>query len=155
MTPLAVLVLSGVSHPEWPWKPAGMVRGWSWLGADVLRLVSFIRTITVQQPEIQQQCVWSCSGWFCLVSGLAELASRKYKPAAKCFLQASFDHCDCPEVSWHPNTRHTFMHLYAPTKNHSFRNWPQFGWNSWRFTMKMKQQCRSELSKFKHEAFSF
>lgn len=33
------------------------------------------------------------------VSGLAELASRKYKPAAKCFLQASFDHCDCPEVS--------------------------------------------------------
>lgn len=32
------------------------------------------------------------------LSGLAELASRKYKPAAKCFLQASFDHCDCPEV---------------------------------------------------------
>ncbi|XP_056262366.1 COP9 signalosome complex subunit 1 isoform X1 [Pseudoliparis swirei] len=32
-------------------------------------------------------------------AGLAELASRKYKPAAKCFLQASFDHCDCPEVS--------------------------------------------------------
>uniref|UniRef100_A0A672FVI2 COP9 signalosome complex subunit 1 n=1 Tax=Salarias fasciatus TaxID=181472 RepID=A0A672FVI2_SALFA len=32
------------------------------------------------------------------VSGLAELASRKYKPAAKCFLQASFDHCDCPEL---------------------------------------------------------
>lgn len=31
--------------------------------------------------------------------GLAELASRKYKPAAKCFLQASFDHCDFPEVS--------------------------------------------------------
>ncbi|KAI4822756.1 hypothetical protein KUCAC02_008285 [Chaenocephalus aceratus] len=30
-------------------------------------------------------------------AGLAELASRKYKPAAKCFLQASFDHCDCPE----------------------------------------------------------
>uniref|UniRef100_A0A7N6B032 COP9 signalosome complex subunit 1 n=1 Tax=Anabas testudineus TaxID=64144 RepID=A0A7N6B032_ANATE len=29
---------------------------------------------------------------------LAELASRKYKPAAKCFLQASFDHCDCPEL---------------------------------------------------------
>lgn len=40
---------------------------------------------------------------FVHVSGLAELASRKYKPAAKCFLQASFDHCDCPEVralSW-------------------------------------------------------
>ncbi|XP_037113440.1 COP9 signalosome complex subunit 1 isoform X1 [Syngnathus acus] len=32
-------------------------------------------------------------------AGLAELASRKYKAAAKCFLQASFDHCDCPEVS--------------------------------------------------------
>lgn len=37
--------------------------------------------------------------FFVGVSGLAELASRKYKPAAKCFLQASFDHCDCPEVS--------------------------------------------------------
>ncbi|XP_071370671.1 COP9 signalosome complex subunit 1-like isoform X4 [Centroberyx affinis] len=31
-------------------------------------------------------------------AGLAELASRKYKPAAKCFLLASFDHCDCPEL---------------------------------------------------------
>uniref|UniRef100_A0A8C7MKA7 G protein pathway suppressor 1 n=2 Tax=Oncorhynchus kisutch TaxID=8019 RepID=A0A8C7MKA7_ONCKI len=31
-------------------------------------------------------------------AGLAELASRKYKPAAKCFLQASFDHCDFPEL---------------------------------------------------------
>ncbi|XP_026180165.1 COP9 signalosome complex subunit 1 isoform X2 [Mastacembelus armatus] len=31
-------------------------------------------------------------------AGLAELASRKYKLAAKCFLQASFDHCDCPEL---------------------------------------------------------
>ncbi|XP_048871382.1 COP9 signalosome complex subunit 1 isoform X2 [Brienomyrus brachyistius] len=31
-------------------------------------------------------------------AGLAELASRKYKQAAKCFLQASFDHCDFPEL---------------------------------------------------------
>ncbi|KAM4634191.1 COP9 signalosome complex subunit 1 isoform 2-T2 [Polymixia lowei] len=31
-------------------------------------------------------------------AGLAELASRKYKPAAKCFLLASFDHCDFPEL---------------------------------------------------------
>lgn len=30
--------------------------------------------------------------------GLAELAARKYKQAAKCFLLASFDHCDFPEV---------------------------------------------------------
>lgn len=37
-----------------------------------------------------------------LVAGLAELASRKYKLAAKCFLQASFDHCDCPEVGVAP-----------------------------------------------------
>lgn len=36
---------------------------------------------------------------FVCIKGLAELASRKYKPAAKCFLQASFDHCDCPEVN--------------------------------------------------------
>lgn len=30
--------------------------------------------------------------------GLAELAARKYKQAAKCFLLAAFDHCDFPEV---------------------------------------------------------
>ncbi|XP_012410334.1 COP9 signalosome complex subunit 1, partial [Trichechus manatus latirostris] len=29
---------------------------------------------------------------------LAELAARKYKQAAKCFLLASFDHCDFPEL---------------------------------------------------------
>uniref|UniRef100_A0A8C6KWZ1 G protein pathway suppressor 1 n=1 Tax=Nothobranchius furzeri TaxID=105023 RepID=A0A8C6KWZ1_NOTFU len=33
---------------------------------------------------------------FCWIG--TSLASRKYKPAAKCFLQASFDHCDCPEL---------------------------------------------------------
>lgn len=33
--------------------------------------------------------------------GLAELAARKYKQAAKCFLLASFDHCDFPEVRAH------------------------------------------------------
>ena len=31
-------------------------------------------------------------------AGLAELATKKYKTAAKYFLQASFDHCDFPEV---------------------------------------------------------
>ncbi|XP_048847870.1 COP9 signalosome complex subunit 1 isoform X1 [Brienomyrus brachyistius] len=31
-------------------------------------------------------------------AGLAELASRKYKAAAKCFLLASLDHCDFPEL---------------------------------------------------------
>ena len=31
-------------------------------------------------------------------AGLAELATKKYKSAAKYFLQASFDHCDFPEV---------------------------------------------------------
>lgn len=31
-------------------------------------------------------------------AGLAELATRKYKSAAKYFLQASFDHCDFPEL---------------------------------------------------------
>lgn len=34
-------------------------------------------------------------------AGLAELAARKYKQAAKCFLLASFDHCDFPEVRGH------------------------------------------------------
>lgn len=29
---------------------------------------------------------------------MAELAARKYKQAAKCFLLASFDHCDFPEL---------------------------------------------------------
>ncbi|KAK7484674.1 hypothetical protein BaRGS_00024082 [Batillaria attramentaria] len=31
-------------------------------------------------------------------AGLADLATRKYKSAAKHFLQASFDHCDFPEL---------------------------------------------------------
>lgn len=31
-------------------------------------------------------------------AGLAELATKKYKTAAKYFLQASFDHCDFSEV---------------------------------------------------------
>ncbi|XP_013408510.1 COP9 signalosome complex subunit 1 [Lingula anatina] len=31
-------------------------------------------------------------------AGLAELATKKYKSAAKYFLQASFDHCDFPEL---------------------------------------------------------
>ncbi|PIK39375.1 putative COP9 signalosome complex subunit 1 [Apostichopus japonicus] len=31
-------------------------------------------------------------------AGVAELATKKYKPAAKYFLQASFDHCDFPEL---------------------------------------------------------
>lgn len=37
--------------------------------------------------------------WQCSSLGLAELAARKYKSAAKNFLQASFDNCECPEVS--------------------------------------------------------
>lgn len=31
-------------------------------------------------------------------AGLAELATKKYKSAAKHFLLASFDHCDFPEM---------------------------------------------------------
>lgn len=31
-------------------------------------------------------------------AGLAELATGKYKPAAKYFLQANLDHCDFPEL---------------------------------------------------------
>lgn len=33
-----------------------------------------------------------------VAAGLAELATRKYKAAAKLFLQASLDHCDFPEI---------------------------------------------------------
>ena len=40
--------------------------------------------------------------------GLAELASRKYKSAAKNFLQSSFDNCECPEV----NSKLLFPILY-------------------------------------------
>lgn len=32
-------------------------------------------------------------------AGLADLATRKYKSAAKYFLQVNFDYCDFPEVS--------------------------------------------------------
>lgn len=60
--------------------------------------------------------VWECMGELTPlvgVSGLAELASRKYKPAAKCFLQASFDHCDCPEVSDIPLIRNVKRCFYV------------------------------------------
>ena len=30
--------------------------------------------------------------------GLADLATRKYKSAAKQFLEASLDHCECPDL---------------------------------------------------------
>ncbi|XP_012259039.1 COP9 signalosome complex subunit 1 isoform X1 [Athalia rosae] len=33
-----------------------------------------------------------------VAAGLAELATMKYKMAARHFLQASLDHCDCPEL---------------------------------------------------------
>ncbi|XP_066598723.1 COP9 signalosome complex subunit 1 isoform X2 [Prorops nasuta] len=33
-----------------------------------------------------------------VAAGLAELATRQYKMAAKHFLQTSLDHCDCPEL---------------------------------------------------------
>ncbi|XP_076302856.1 COP9 signalosome complex subunit 1-like [Lasioglossum baleicum] len=33
-----------------------------------------------------------------VAAGLADLATRKYKMAARNFLQASLDHCDCPEL---------------------------------------------------------
>ncbi|XP_043497302.1 COP9 signalosome complex subunit 1 isoform X1 [Polistes fuscatus] len=33
-----------------------------------------------------------------VAAGLAELATRQYKMAAKHFLQASLDHCDCPDL---------------------------------------------------------
>lgn len=31
-------------------------------------------------------------------AGLAEMEGRKYKNAARCFIQTSFDHCVCPDV---------------------------------------------------------
>lgn len=50
--------------------------------------------------------------WFVSV-GLAELATRKYKPAAKNFLQASFDNCECPEVSEIRYIMRTYICCYA------------------------------------------
>lgn len=48
-----------------------------------------------------------------LPSGLAELAARKYKQAAKCFLLASFDHCDFPEVRGHLGRRGLLVGLFV------------------------------------------
>ena len=33
-------------------------------------------------------------------AGMAEVEGRKYKNAARCFLQASFEHCNCSDVSY-------------------------------------------------------
>ncbi|KAM3860156.1 COP9 signalosome complex subunit 1 isoform 2-T2 [Diretmus argenteus] len=54
-------------------------------------------------PEIAERGERDCQSQAVLTklkcaAGLAELASRKYKQAAKCFLLASFDHCDFPEL---------------------------------------------------------
>ena len=35
-------------------------------------------------------------------AGLAEMENRKYKVAARLFLQASFEHCKCSDVRTHP-----------------------------------------------------
>uniref|UniRef100_A0AAQ5ZEB1 PCI domain-containing protein n=1 Tax=Amphiprion ocellaris TaxID=80972 RepID=A0AAQ5ZEB1_AMPOC len=65
---------------------------------NVIKVELYLRSSSVfhiNTPFLQNQAVLTklkCA------AGLAELASRKYKPAAKCFLQASFDHCDCPEL---------------------------------------------------------
>ncbi|XP_054716212.1 COP9 signalosome complex subunit 1-like [Uloborus diversus] len=45
-------------------------------------------------------------------AGLAELATRKYKSAAKNFLQASFDHCDFPDLL-SPNNVAMYGGLFA------------------------------------------
>ncbi|KAL3876179.1 hypothetical protein ACJMK2_034050 [Sinanodonta woodiana] len=45
-------------------------------------------------------------------AGLADLATKKYKSAAKYFLQASFDHCDFPELL-SPNSVATYGALCA------------------------------------------
>ena len=50
---------------------------------------------TANQQEIA--CRLKCS------AGLAELENRKYKNAARLFLQANFDDCKCPDVSRIPN----------------------------------------------------
>ena len=36
-----------------------------------------------------------------VAAGLAEMENRKYKNAARYFLQASFDHCQCPDVCYY------------------------------------------------------
>ena len=33
-------------------------------------------------------------------AGLADMACKRYKDAAKCFLKAQFDHSEFPEVYW-------------------------------------------------------
>lgn len=50
-------------------------------------------------------------------AGLADLATKKYKSAAKYFLQANFDFCDFPEViSMHNHTRPL---IFRPSMNWS------------------------------------
>lgn len=44
-------------------------------------------------------------------AGLAELASKKYKEAAKHFLKCQFDNCDFPEVSTSRSLQD--KHLYS------------------------------------------
>jgi len=63
----------------------------------IIHIFNFLRCVVLK--NLFEHVIYHHHHHLSLVTlGLAELASRKYKPAAKCFLQASFDHCDFPEV---------------------------------------------------------
>ena len=72
-------------------------------------------------------------------AGLADLATRKYKSAAKHFLLANFDHCDFPEVSvflfelfniiFHRNHSSSIIHFSATFHHtYSFRTCQKSVW---------------------------
>ncbi|KAH0629415.1 hypothetical protein JD844_011473 [Phrynosoma platyrhinos] len=78
-------------------KVSVYLQNWSHVLSYVSKAESTPEIAEVQRGERDSQTQAILTKLKC-AAGLAELAARKYKQAAKCFLLASFDHCDFPEL---------------------------------------------------------
>ncbi|PVD38769.1 hypothetical protein C0Q70_01392 [Pomacea canaliculata] len=73
-------------------KVSVYLQNWSHVLSYVNKAESTPETESAKEANLTTQSRLKCA------AGLADLATRKYKSAAKYFLQTSFDHCDFPEL---------------------------------------------------------
>lgn len=83
-----------------------------------------------------------------VAAGLAELATRKYKMAARHFLQASLDHCDCPELLSPGNVAlYGGLCALATFDRHELRKQVIFS-SSFKLFLELEPQLRDIIFKF-------
>ncbi|XP_078048815.1 COP9 signalosome subunit 1b [Augochlora pura] len=75
-------------------KVSVYLQNWTHVLSYVTKAESTSDGSDVHAKDINQSIVTKLK----VAAGLAELATRRFKLAAKHFLQASLDHCDCPEL---------------------------------------------------------